>query len=139
VTAKSSGTFIFVFFIGLSKNAAALQPLVPAFALLIMKYALGHVSLASLNPANSVGLFLRGVLRVKSLVAYIGAELLGGALGAAMASAFVTDKNQAVILSIKSSIGIGFLAEMLGTFILVFVSLNNTSQVKLTLKFVLLG
>jgi glycerol uptake facilitator-like aquaporin len=76
--AELVGTLVFVLFIGLSKSAGALQPLVPALALLIMKYSIGHISLASLNPANSLGLYVRGVLTMKAMLLYIVAELIGG-------------------------------------------------------------
>ncbi len=120
------GTFLFVMFVGMSRAAGSLQPLVPAFALLCMKYSLGHVSLASLNPANSLGLWLRGVLTGRACLLYAIAELLGGLSGASFASVFVSSEK-AVVLSVKASLGIGFLAEFVATFALVLVSLNNTS------------
>ena len=40
---------------------------------------------------------------------------------------FLDDVQDAVILGIHRSLGLGFLAEFLGTLVLAFVSLNNTS------------
>ncbi len=114
--AELVGTFIFVFFIGMSKRAHLLQPFVPAFSLVFLKFSLAHISLAALNPALSLALVLRGVLSWKTLIFYIVAELLGGALGACMAAAFTDKISDVVILQIQSGIGFGFLAEFLGTF-----------------------
>ncbi len=124
--AEFLGTLLFVMFVGLGGGAGALRPLVPALALLCMKYSLGHVSLASVNPGTTVGLWLRGVLTWRAALVYVVAELAGGAGGAALAAAFVPPER-AVVPAVAATLGVGFLAEVVGGFALVFVSLNNTS------------
>ena len=55
-----------------------------AFGLTVLTgaYALGHISGGHFNPAVSVGLWLGGRFEAKDLPGYIGAQVLGGALGA---------------------------------------------------------
>jgi aquaporin Z len=51
---------------------------------LTMAYAIGHISGCHLNPAVSVGLFVGGRFPAKDLFPYIGAQLVGAALAAAV-------------------------------------------------------
>jgi len=55
-----------------------------AFGLTVLTgaYALGHISGGHFNPAVSVGLWIGGRFDKKELLPYIGAQVLGGALGA---------------------------------------------------------
>ncbi len=57
-----------------------------AFGLTVLTgaYALGHISGGHFNPAVSIGLWMGGRFEMKNLLPYIGAQLLGGALGAAI-------------------------------------------------------
>ncbi len=49
---------------------------------LTMAFAIGHISGCHLNPAVSLGLVVGGRFPSKELPAYVGAQVLGGALGA---------------------------------------------------------
>jgi aquaporin Z len=51
---------------------------------LTMAYAIGHISGCHLNPAVSVGLFAGGRFPANRLLPYIVAQVVGGALGAAV-------------------------------------------------------
>jgi aquaporin Z len=51
---------------------------------LTMAYAIGHISGCHLNPAVSLGLVVARRLPLSELPVYIGAQLIGGALGAAV-------------------------------------------------------
>jgi len=55
-----------------------------AFGLTVLTgaYALGHISGAHFNPAVSLGLWAGGRFDKKDVLPYIGAQVLGGALGA---------------------------------------------------------
>lgn len=55
-----------------------------AFGLTVvtMAYTVGHISGGHFNPAVSIGLWLGGRFDAKELPSYIGAQLLGGFLGA---------------------------------------------------------
>ncbi len=49
---------------------------------LTMAYAVGHISGGHFNPAVSLGLWSAGKFETKELFPYIGAQVVGGALGA---------------------------------------------------------
>jgi aquaporin Z len=51
-------------------------------ALLTMAYAIGHISGCHLNPAVSIGLAVAGRFPAREVLAYICAQLIGGALAA---------------------------------------------------------
>jgi len=60
---------------------------------LTMAYAIGHISGCHLNPAVSIGLWLGGRFEAKQLAPYIAAQVVGGAVGAAVL--FVIASGQA--------------------------------------------
>ena len=118
--AEAIATFLFVFsIIGAVNGAGGLAPLAIGFALAVLVYSTGHISGAHLNPAVSIGVFLRGGLSVVDLVAYLVAQFVGGAL-AALASAAVWGAGQPT----KVDTAPAFLVEALFTLALVWVVLN---------------
>jgi len=119
--AEALATFLFVFAIISAVNSAGdFAPIAIGFALMVLIYATGHLSGAHLNPAVSLGAWLRGALRLGDMIAYWIAQLVGGAL-AALASFAVFPKAEAAA---KIEVGPAFLVEALFTFILVYVVLN---------------
>lgn len=119
--AELVGTFVFAFaVVGAVTSGSALTPLAIGFVLMIMVFATGHISGAHLNPAVSVGVWLRGAIDVRGLIAYIIAQLIGAALGAAVSFA-VWPLAKAPM---KIDIGPAFLVEALWTFVLAYVVLN---------------
>jgi len=69
---------------GVPKIGIGLLGVSLAFGLSVvtMAYAIGHISGCHLNPAVSLGLFAAGRMEKKDLLPYIGAQVLGGLLGA---------------------------------------------------------
>ncbi|MET0812951.1 MAG: aquaporin [Microbacterium sp.] len=120
--AELVGTFIFVFAIIAAVNNAdtVLAALAIGFALMIMVYATGHISGAHLNPAVSVGVWLRGAIDVAGMLFYIVAQLVGAALAALVSLALFPVASE----SLQVDIGPAFLVEALWTFVLVYVVLN---------------
>lgn len=119
--AELVGTFVFVFaIIGAVNSGSDLTPLAIGFALMVMVYATGHISGAHLNPAVSVGVWLRGAIDVMGLVAYLVAQLVGAALAAAVSFALFPAAAEAQ----QIEVGPAFLVEALWTFVLVYVVLN---------------
>lgn len=119
--AELVGTFVFVFaIIGAVNSGSDLTPLAIGFALMIMVYATGHISGAHLNPAVSVGVWLRGAIDVIGLVTYIVAQLVGAALAAVVSFALFPAAAEAQ----QIEVGPAFLVEALWTFVLVYVVLN---------------
>ncbi len=119
--AEALATLLFVLsIIGAVNSGSPLTPLAIGFALVVLVFATGHISGAHLNPAVSVAVFLRGGLTVIDLVAYIVAQLVGGALAALVSLALWPASDKA--LEINS--GRAFLVEALFTLALVWVVLN---------------
>lgn len=119
--AELIGTFVFVFAIIGAVNAGGdLTPLVIGFALMIMVFATGHISGAHLNPAVSVGVWLRGAIDTTTLIGYIVAQAVGAALAALLSFVLWPAASSAVEIDIAPA----FLVEALWTFVLVYVVLN---------------
>jgi len=119
--AEGLGTLLFIFAIVGAVNAAgAMTPLVIGFTLMVLVYATGHISGGHLNPAVSVGAFLRGATSAVELGAYIVAQLAGAALGALLSMAVWPHPAHAM----KIETGPAFLVEAVFTFVLVYVVLN---------------
>lgn len=119
--AELVGTFVFVFaIIGAVNSGSDLTPLAIGFALMIMVYATGHISGAHLNPAVSVGVWLRGAIDAVGMAVYIVAQLVGAALAAAVSFALWP----AAGAPLEVEVGPALLVEALWTFVLVFVVLN---------------
>lgn len=98
-----------------------------AFATVVVAtvYALGHVSGNHINPAVTVGLAATGRFPWAKVPAYLGAQLVGAVAGAAAILGVLGPKASAVGLGVAAfgtDVGAAqaFLAEFVGTFILVF-------------------
>lgn len=119
--AEALATFLFVLAIIAAVNSGnPLTPLAIGFTLAVLVYATGHISGAHLNPAVSVGVFLRGGLSVPDLIAYLIAQLVGGVLAALVSLTVWPAGEKAMVIEV----GPAFLVEALFTLILVYVVLN---------------
>ena len=101
-----------------------------AFATVVVAtvYALGHVSGNHINPAVTLGLAVTGKFPWKEVPGYLAAQLVGATLGALAIVGVLGSQAHKVglgVASFNSSLGVGnvqgFVAEFVGTFILVFV------------------
>lgn len=86
---------------------------------MITVFATGHISGAHLNPAVSVAVWLRGAIDVTGLVSYVVAQLVGGALAAALSFALWPAGSSTAPETLPA-----FFAEAIGTFALAYVVLN---------------
>jgi glycerol uptake facilitator protein len=91
-------------------------------------YALGHVSGNHINPAVTLGLAVTGKFPWREVPGYLVAQVAGATLGALAIVGVLGTKAHEVGLGVASfnkSLGVGnvqgFVAEFVGTFILVFV------------------
>lgn len=124
LVAEAIGTFFLVLTVGttvLAPGAGQLAPLAIGFALAIMIYATGHISGGHLNPAVSLGVFMRGKATASELVGYWVAQLLAGVLAALVVRYL---KGTLPPPPTPLAVGPSLLAEFLFTFALVFVVLN---------------
>jgi len=98
-----------------------------AFATVVVAavYALGHVSGCHINPAVTLGLAATGKFPWSKVPAYVGAQVVGAIVGAAAILGVLGPKASEVGLGVAAygtGVGAGqaFIAEFVGTFILVF-------------------
>jgi aquaporin Z len=125
-----------------------LLPIAIAFGLTVvtMAYAIGHISGAHLNPAVSVGAVMAGRMPAKDLPIYVGAQILGGIVGAflvALIASLIDAPKGAPDLGIKDAAAMvsnGFggtgkygvvpalLGELIMTFVFMLVILGATAK-----------
>src|SRR5256885_10359458 len=97
-----------------------------AFAIFAAVYSVGHISGCHINPAVTIALFATRKIDLQTTVSYIGAQLVGAFIGAALTYIILIGNNPAALglgavsVNDKAGLGIGFLAEVIGTAILVF-------------------
>lgn len=127
LVAEAVGTFFLVFTVGqvvLEPGAGQFAPLAIGIVLAVMVYATGHVSGGHLNPAVTLGVYLRGKASATDLVSYWIVQVLAGVVGA-FAAMYL--KGGAVTAATALPVGPALLAEFLFTFALVFVVLNTAT------------
>ena len=115
------GTFFLVFTVGntvIGKSDVA--PLAIGLSLAVMIFAGGHISGGHFNPAVTLGVWLRGKCDTKDIVPYIAAQIIGAVL-AALTVKFLQGSG-GTAGDVK--LGPAFVAELIGTFALVWVILN---------------
>jgi aquaporin Z len=128
--AEFIGTFFLVLtvcMITFSKVSADLQPFAIGATLLGLIYSFGHISAAQFNPAVSIAFFLRGKINAKDLGFYVVAQFLASILAAFTVQFLVSGNPPVAPFNAPPqyfSMGQAILAELLGTFIMVWVILN---------------
>lgn len=147
--AELLGTFVLVFGgVGTAVLAGTeVGALGIAFAfglsLLVLAYAIGPVSGCHVNPAVTLGLLIRGKLPIVDAVAYWGAQLVGGILGAGAVLAVASGRDGGYHVGTGGlgangyashspadfSMGAAFTSELILTTLLVFVVLAATDRI----------
>lgn len=123
--AEFIGTFFLVLTVGCTGIGAApavIAPLAIGAALMVMVFAGGHISGAHYNPAVTLGVLIRGRLKVADAVPYMIAQLAAAVVAALVVSKFL--RAGIPVTAIVPKIGPALLAEFLFTFALVYVVLN---------------
>lgn len=119
------GTFFLVLTIFVAvKHGGAMAPVAIGAALMVMVFAGGHISGAHYNPAVSLAAWMRGALGMGDLIPYIGAQIAGAAVAALLASSLFDAGGDGVQ---KIATVPALIAEILGTFALVWVVLNTAT------------
>jgi MIP family channel proteins len=147
--AEFIGTFLLVFFIcaivsinssgGIGVTDFAVIGLLHAFVLAMLVYALGGASGAHFNPAVTATLLALRKIKPGDALVYVLVQLSGGVAGALVCKALLTDAGRGVHYGATSVSKIvqynalpGLLAEILGTFVLLFaimaVAVNPRGQ-----------
>jgi len=97
-----------------------------AFAIFAAVYSVGHISGCHINPAVTVALLATRKIDLATAVPYIIAQLIGALVGAGLTYIILIGNDPATLglgaVSVNAKAGnlIGFLAEVIGTAILVF-------------------
>jgi glycerol uptake facilitator protein len=97
-----------------------------AFAIFAAVYSVGHISGCHINPAVTIALWATRKVDSQTALSYIGAQVVGAFIGAALTLIVLSGNDPqtlglgAVSVSATSGNVVGFLAEVIGTGILVF-------------------
>jgi len=125
------GTFFLVLTIVCTVNGAAdynyLPPLAIGSALMVMVYAGGHISGAHYNPAVTLGVLMRGKVSGGDVPGYIIAQILGGILAAVIGASILGKGSMMGGTGMPDNTAAAFVAELLGTFALVWVVLQTAT------------
>ena len=111
------GTFFLVLIIGLSQN-----PLAIGFGLTVLVYMGAHISGAHYNPAVSLAMLMRKEININDFIKYISSQVLGASLAAYVISIMMS--NMIVQPDLQEPVAVILIAELLFTYLLVFVILN---------------
>ena len=131
--AEFVGTFFLtltIFLTAVIGLAGSNAPIAIGVTLMVMIYALGHISGAHFNPAVSIGLFVKGDCSKEELPYYLVAQLLAGVLAFFVGSELVLDGvtvADTVAEDFSSAITV-VSAEALWTFALMFVIINVATE-----------
>jgi len=122
------GTFFLVLAVVCTVNSdfgGAFQPIAIGGMLMVMIFAGGHISGAHFNPAVTLGVFLRGKCAAADVPGYIIAQVLAGAAAAFLGGSVLgkAPASAAVDMNMMQ----GGIAEVLGTFALVWVVLHTAT------------
>ena len=131
--AEFVGTFFLtltIFLTAVIGLAGSDAPIAIGVTLMVMIYALGHISGAHFNPAVSIGLFVKGDCSKEELPYYLVAQLLAGVLAFFVGSELVLDGVTVpdIIAADFSSAITVVSAEALWTFALMFVIINVATE-----------
>ena len=128
--AEFIGTFFLtltIFIAAVGGQAGQFAPIAIGMTLMVMIYALGHVSGAHFNPAVSIGLFIKGDCSKDELPVYLGAQILAGILAWIIGSKVIlSDLNVEEVDFVATKAVIA--AEALFTFALVYVIINVATE-----------
>lgn len=129
MSSKLIAEFIGTFFLALTICTAAVHgsageyaPFAIAATLMVMIYAVGHVSGAHFNPAVTVAIWLRGACGKSDVAPYIGAQVAAGVLAAIVSEGLLSTETS--VSAIDMGTNSALTAEFLYTFALVYVILN---------------
>jgi aquaporin Z len=126
--AEFIGTFFLILFfvmIMVSGKAAGFEGLAIGAILIAMVYTNNAISGAHFNPAVTIAAFVRGLMTVNEMVAYLATQIVAAVFASFTAKSILQGiKHESINLPLSIDIIPSLLAEFFGTFALVYVILN---------------
>ena len=111
------GTFFLVLIIGLTGN-----PIAIGLGLAVLVYMGAHISGAHYNPAVTLAMYINDQIDIKESGKYVASQLIGSVIAVFILTELGQDSFS--VVSTTTEIQSFFVAEILFTFLLVFVILN---------------
>lgn len=122
-----------------AKNGSGYLLTALAFGLVIvgMAYCIGNISGCHINPAVSLGVLISGGMKIVDFIGYVIAQFLGAIAGSGILYLIfdmggIVDKTGGYgsngLAGVNDSIGIGFLVEVILTFVFVLTVIGVTSK-----------
>lgn len=128
--AELIGTMFLVMSVGFTGNPFAI-----GIMLMVMIYASGHISGGHLNPAVTLGVFLRGKMESKDVAPYMVSQVVGAVVGAYVVY-LLTGRTFSPTPGESVEAWKALIAEFLFTFALVTVVLNVATAKKMEGNFI---
>ncbi len=120
------GTFFLVLTVCMTVlgGAGNFAPIAIGSILMVMIFAGGHISGGHYNPAVTLGVFMRGKMPAGDVLPYMVAQLLAGVVAPLTAAVMLGSMDVPAVETTRLNVVPSLIAELLGTFALVYVVLN---------------
>lgn len=122
--AEFIGTFFLVFTVGIAvRQSAPLAPFAIGSILMVMIFAVGHISGGHLNPAVTLAAFLRGRCDKRDVLPYWLAQFAAGVVAALIVNLVLRGRVNPAVAALHPTIA-SVIVEFLFSFALAWVVLN---------------
>lgn len=122
--AEFIGTFFLVFTVGIAvRQAAPFAPFAIGSILMVMIFAVGHISGGHLNPLVTLAVFLRGRCERRDVIPYWIAQFLAAVVAALIVNFVLRGRVDPAVVATHPTIE-SFIVEFLFSFALAWVVLN---------------
>jgi len=120
------GTFFLVLTVCMTVlgGAGSFAPIAIGSILMVMIFAGGHISGGHYNPAVTLGVFMRGKMPAADVLPYMVAQILAGVVAPLVAIPMLVSMGAPDVETTRLDVVPSLIAEVLGTFALVYVVLN---------------
>ena len=130
--AEFIGTFFLtltIFIAAVGGTAGQFAPIAIGLTLMVMVYAIGHISGAHFNPAVTFGLWLKGDAKTEDLQFYLPAQIIAGGVAWLVGSKIILDSLTVTEFDPEVAGTAAIMAaELLFTFALMYVIINVATE-----------
>lgn len=123
------GTFFLVLTVCMTVlgGAGSFAPIAIGSMLMVMIFAGGHISGGHFNPAVTLGVFMRGKMPAADVLPYMVSQILAGVVAPLVAAVMLGSMDVDPVETTRLNVVPSLIAELLGTFALVYVVLNTAT------------